>query len=260
MKQRKRHAGRTRKDKRRQRIIRAWTARIFVLSVSLLIICAIAQSMILISRKFQEEEPVFAGASRILSDTGSSDTLTVVVDAGHGGKDQGTNSQDILEKDVNLSVARLLAKNLEKAGAQVIMTRTADTYIGLEERAQLANDAKADLFISVHCNYCEDDASVQGLECYYSKDSTGGQILAETISDQMDTIDQTVSRGARTADYRVLLRTEMPAVLIELGYFSNSSECRKLATSEYQSLLAENIAEAVMNEQTIAAAVTDTPQ
>ena len=171
----------------------------------------------------------------------------------HGGKDQGTNSQDILEKDVNLSVARLLAKNLEKAGAQVIMTRTADTYIGLEERAQLANDAKADLFISVHCNYCEDDASVQGLECYYSKDSTGGQILAETI-------DQTVSRGARTADYRVLLRTEMPAVLIELGYFSNSSECRKLATSEYQSLLAENIAEAVMNEQTIAAAVTDTPQ
>ena len=76
----------------------------------------------------------------------------------------------------------------------------------------------------------------------------------------MDTIDQTVSRGARTADYRVLLRTEMPAVLIELGYFSNSSECRKLATSEYQSLLAENIAEAVMNEQTIAAAVTDTPQ
>ena len=76
--------------------------------------------MILISRKFQEEEPVFAGASRILSDTGSSDTLTVVVDAGHGGKDQGTNSQDILEKDVNLSVARLLAKKLEKAGCHVI--------------------------------------------------------------------------------------------------------------------------------------------
>ena len=92
-----------------------------------------------------------------------------------------------------------------------------------------------------------DDASVQGLECYYSKDSTEGQVLAETIADQMDATDQTVSRGARTAGYRVLLRTKMPAVLIELGYFSNSSECGKLASSEYQSLLAENIAEAVMN-------------
>ena len=101
---------------------------------------------------------------------------------------------------------------------------------------------------------------IQGLECYYSKDSAGGQILAETIAGQMETIDQTVSRGARTADYRVLLRTKMPAVLIELGYFSNSSECGKLAASEYQSLLAENIAEAVMDEKTIAAAVTDTPQ
>ncbi len=247
MEQKKRHMGKGKKNKRRQRIIRAWTARILFLAVSLLTLCAIVQGVFFIGRWLRTEEPVFTGASRILSGTASSDSLTIVVDAGHGGKDQGTNSGDVLEKDVNLAVAKLLAKDLEKAGAQVIMTRTTDTYIGLEERAELANGADADLFISVHCNYCEDDASVQGLECYYSKDSTEGQVLAETIADQMDATDQTVSRGARTAGYRVLLRTKMPAVLIELGYFSNSSECGKLATSEYQSLLAENIAEAVMN-------------
>ena len=107
------------------------------------------------------EEQAFAGASVIEQpETFPKGQPRIMIDAGHGGKDQGTSAGNVLEKDVNLQVAEKLAKELKKRGASVLLTRTDDTKIPLEERAAMANEKEADLFVSIHCNYCEDDSSV----------------------------------------------------------------------------------------------------
>ena len=124
------------------------------------------------------EEQTFAGASVIEQpETFPKGKPRIMIDAGHGGKDQGTSAGNVLEKDLNLQVAEKLAKELKKRGASVLLTRTDDTKIPLEERAAMANEKEADLFVSIHCNYCEDDSSVQGLECYYREGSDEAQKL-----------------------------------------------------------------------------------
>ena len=94
--------------------------------------------------------------------------ICVVIDAGHGGSDGGTVSGDVIEKDINLSVALKLKAILEVNDIKVIMTRSNDEKVSLAQRAAAANDFHADFFISLHCNYYEDDNRVAGLECYYN--------------------------------------------------------------------------------------------
>ncbi|MDE7468879.1 MAG: N-acetylmuramoyl-L-alanine amidase [Desulfovibrionaceae bacterium] len=91
---------------------------------------------------------------------------TVVIDAGHGGKDPGTVGNGIVEKEQTLIFAKELGKKLQSAGYTVYYTRTTDVYIPLEKRTELANTKKADLFISLHCN-SHHDSSIAGFETYY---------------------------------------------------------------------------------------------
>ncbi len=92
---------------------------------------------------------------------------TVVIDAGHGGVDEGARGpHGLLEKDVVLDVARGLAARLKRAGLRVVMTRSTDQFVPLEERTYIANDARADLFISIHANAARDD-SARGSETYF---------------------------------------------------------------------------------------------
>lgn len=245
--QRMRTPGRRRRRRRRlKRKIQAWTARILVFSVLILApVLAVRGALALWRALTGRPEQTFAGA-RLVGDEGTNGALLVVVDAGHGGKDQGTCEGDILEKDINLAVAKMLAEYLTESGADVILTRREDEKMDLEERAKLANRENADLFISIHCNYYEDSEEIRGLECYYKEDSTEGRELAERIAGKFDGVDEVENRGTKTADYRVLRKTDMPAVLVELGYLSNGEECGKLADKEYQKLLARKIAEAVL--------------
>ena len=100
-------------------------------------------------------------------------------------------------------MAEKLAKELKKRGASVLLTRTDDTKIPLEERAAMANEKEADLFVSIHCNYCEDDSSVQGLECYYREGSDEAQKLAENVVTAVEESSMISCRGTRTADFSV---------------------------------------------------------
>ena len=92
---------------------------------------------------------------------------TVVIDAGHGGEDEGARGpHGLLEKDVVLDVARNLAARLSRAGLRVVMTRSQDVFVPLEERTYIANDARGDLFLSIHANAARDDAA-RGSETYF---------------------------------------------------------------------------------------------
>ena len=244
---RRRTSGRRKSRRRRKRIIKAWCARILVLAVLFLVIFLAVWGVFWLWSRLSGSEETFVGA-RIIEDLGFQDDRAVIVlDAGHGGRDQGTSSGDVLEKEINLKMAERIAKVLEAQDVKVLLTRTDDTKVGLEDRAQYANGQEADIFVSIHCNYCEDDAGVNGLECYYREDSEGGKTLAEQIVEVVSDGGDIVCRGTRTANFRVLTKTDMPAALVEIGYLSNQGECAKLTEESYQELLAEKLAEGILS-------------
>jgi N-acetylmuramoyl-L-alanine amidase len=167
---------------------------------------------------------------------------TIVVDPGHGGRDPGTTvAAGAYEKTINLKVASRLAGILRRKGHAVTMTRQSDRHVELESRAAIANQRRADLFVSIHADSVP-DPSVQGFTVYIANDaSRQSQSVAQTIVRAMKTTGLR-SRGVRRADYRVLVKTSGPAVLIELGYLSNRREARRLQDTTFQNRLAIAIA------------------
>lgn len=173
--------------------------------------------------------------------------ITVVLDAGHGGNDGGTFSGDIVEKDITLSVTKMMQEMLEEQGINVVMTREADEYVGLEERTEISNKEDTDLFVSIHCNSYDDDDSVYGLECYYQEEGAPGQKYAEQIIEVLEEKGHVRSRGAKAEEYYVTGFTDAPAVLIEMGFLSNPTECANLNSSKYQKVLAEDMVEGILS-------------
>lgn len=171
--------------------------------------------------------------------------VTVVLDAGHGGIQSGCEFDGVLEKDITLSIVLLLQEKLESNGATVILTRDADKDVSLSRRSEIANNAGANYFISIHCNSYEDDSSVKGFECYYYQ-SVNSKNLAEAITLSAD--NHLIStRKTKEENYAVLRNTSIPAILIEVGFMSNAQERAQLMTLEYQELLAEAIADGLLN-------------
>lgn len=172
----------------------------------------------------------------------------IVLDAGHGDVDGGTFCEDVLEKDINFAVVMYMKEILEEAGIEVRLTRSGDDFMDVSERAEFANQNKedADLFVSIHCNYFEDDASVSGLEIYYYTGDEAGQACAESMIEYLKKSEDIKVRSAKHGGYYVLKFTEMPAVLVEMGFLSNKEEREKLNSEEYQKLLAEELAEGIL--------------
>ncbi len=166
---------------------------------------------------------------------------TVVIDPGHGGKDPGAISpRGFYEKKVNLQVAQKLAYRLKKRGIKVIMTRNGDYYVELNERAQIANRNNADLFVSIHAD-SNFDRSMQGFSVFVARGaSANSQKVARAISKHMSKISPH-GNGIRRADYRVLVKTKMPAVLVEMGFISNHTEAGMIATDGFQNKVADAI-------------------
>jgi len=148
---------------------------------------------------------------------------TVVIDAGHGGKDSGAVSYDgtCIEKQMTLTLAKELERELSLVGSiDVILTRYEDEYLTLDERAELANQCMADLFVSVHLNDLSHgaDGGVTGTEVYHYPGNEKGIELAERLSKAISSALGINNRGAKPKKYKVLRKTRMTAVLIEFGF------------------------------------------
>jgi len=172
---------------------------------------------------------------------------TIVIDAGHGGQDPGATSYyGFYEKTVNLAVAAEIAQYLRDEGHKVIMTRSTDVFIELEQRAEIANRAGADVFISIHADAAA-RSSANGFSVYVARSaSSEAERLARAIDDRMTRTSMT-SNGVKEADFKVLVKTRCPAVLIELGYLSNYWEAKKLKNADMQRKLAKAIADGICN-------------
>lgn len=171
---------------------------------------------------------------------------TVVLDAGHGGSQTGALYSGVNEKDINLSVAKKVESILLKQGYNVVMTRTTDATVGLYDRADIANAVEADVFVSIHSNAAENNADYTGIYTYYHPTSRRGARLAQAIQDPICQITGAIDRGIKDADFVVLRETDMCAVLVEMGFMTNSGELQRLITPSYQDKLAAGIAEGIV--------------
>jgi N-acetylmuramoyl-L-alanine amidase len=212
---------------------------------------------------------------------------TIVIDAGHGGEEQGARGpQGSSEKDITLAVARRLKASIEsRLGARVILTRDGDQTVGLDERAAVANNNKADLFLSLHAN-----ASVRGIATgaevfYLSLADYGDQaqrvaqgesealpvfgggsrdievilwemaqarhiedsaLLAQIVEASLRERVPMSPRALQQAPFRVLVGANMPAVLVEMAFISNAEQEKQLATEGFQSAVVQALVDAVV--------------
>jgi len=230
-----------------------------------------------------------ASPSRRLSQDGSRSLVRalglkinrVVIDPGHGGHDSGTSgASGLLEKDLVLDVALRLGKLIEqRMGSEVVYTRQDDTFIGLHERTELANQRKADLFLSIHAN-SSPATRVSGIETYYlnftsssealdvaARENASAQNSVYDLKDLVQSIAQhdkieeshefaqnvqsslqafeaknsstAKDRGIRKAPFVVLIGAQMPSVLAEIGFLSNAHEESLLNKPEHRQKVAE---------------------
>src|SRR5213080_3379891 len=185
------------------------------------------------------------------SETGTKDTSksfsTVVVDAGHGGKDAGAYRRfGGAEKIATLDVAKRLANKLRESDLKIVMTRSTDVFIPLEERVAIENAQKNSIFVSIHFNDSR-RRGIRGFETYYH--SANSSDLAHRIQSKLMTIPHSANRGVHTANFRVLRLAKYPAVLVECGFLSNRLEGGEARDSEYRTALADRIAEAIVEQR-----------
>jgi N-acetylmuramoyl-L-alanine amidase len=246
----------------------------------------------------EEEDPDAADKARALRKAALTDdgvTLaaelglkvkTVVIDAGHGGKDTGAiGRRGLREKDVSLAIAERLRKRLRALGLNVVLTRDSDRFVSLDERTRIANEAKADLFVSIHCNAAR-GRRLSGIETWtlnvgsgrYAKrlaafenadsplrvsdlrliladlakkaNASDARELARAVqSSLIRTVRARVGKvndhGIKQALFYVLLGTRMPSILVETAFLSNPAEEARLRSGKYQEAMAEAIARGV---------------
>lgn len=196
---------------------------------------------------------------------------TIVIDAGHGGNDSGTQNKKhkLDEKVFALDVAQRLERLLAGERWRVLMTRTDDRFVALADRAEFANQAGADLFLSIHFNAVANNESVRGTETYVltpqfqrstsslkasSEDKIAqpgnahdawSAVLGYHVHRQLLSALKTEDRGFKRARFAVLRLVDCPAVLVEAGYLSNNDEAKRIADKAYRAEIAAALYTAV---------------
>lgn len=170
--------------------------------------------------------------------------VVVMVDPGHGGHDSGAvGVNGLREKDVILPISQEVSRILAQQGVSTKMTRSDDTFVSLDGRTKMANSAGVDLFVSIHAN-SSGSRSGNGVETYYY---SAGRELAQSIQSNIIRRTGMTNRGVKQANFYVMKYSNMPAVLVEVGFVTGSSDSAKLADPSFRRQMAEAIAEGVLN-------------
>jgi N-acetylmuramoyl-L-alanine amidase len=169
---------------------------------------------------------------------------TVILDAGHGGHDRGASIGYVFEKHLALDTARRVEQLLRSQGVKVIMTRSSDVFIPLSARSSKGNSQRNAVFVSIHYNYSR-GGSGHGLETFWCHNDS--QRLAGYIQAYMIQESGLANRGIKHATYHVIRETRRnPAVLVECGFVSNSSERSAMMSGLYRERIAQGIAKGIL--------------
>lgn len=175
--------------------------------------------------------------------------ITIAIDPGHGGKDVGTSYKDIFEKDINLSISLYLKEELEKYGADIIMTRTGDYDLSypnasyrkksdFNNRIKIINENNADLFLSIHQNYYN-DSKYSGAQIFYKNNKELGEYIQSQLNNERNT--KKISNSLYM--YRYI---KSDGLLIECGFLSNVNDRKKLTNTNYQKELSSKLTKAII--------------
>lgn len=167
----------------------------------------------------------------------------IVVDAGHGGHDPGTGKSGKTEKAITLNVAKRVEAKLRNAGAKVLMTRSTDKYLSLEERTNFAKKNYAETFVSIHVNSA--GSSAKGTETFYDSSTnpngTESRDLAAFIQRNIVQKANMVDRGVKNQRFYVIRNNNVAAVLVELAFLTNPDDYKKLTSDKYADIYADAI-------------------
>lgn len=180
------------------------------------------------------------------------DAPTIVIDVGHGGTDRGARGHIPYceEKKICLLTARLVKQYLDQLGYHVVMTRNTDDFVSLPKRVEIASQAQANIFVSVHFNSSR-SVEAQGIEVFFhdTKENrnraTASRKLADSILSRVIRRTSASSRGVKKGNFYVIRETDMPAVLVEGGFISNAEERALLKSRDYQEKIARGIADGI---------------
>lgn len=168
----------------------------------------------------------------------------IVIDAGHGGEEEpGCIFGNVYEKTICLQIAKKLQEVLSDVYSEVIMTRTEDVNVYLNERTRIANRANADIFVSIHQNALENDTVTSGIETWYNpeKDSVS-KILAQNIQENVIKETNAENLGIKESTGLIVTKnTEMASCLVETGFLSSTMERQKLVSDLYQDKIVQGI-------------------
>ena len=178
----------------------------------------------------------------------------IVIDPGHGGKDPGTTSDTTYEKDINLAISKALEIELSKVGATVILTRDGDYDLSepnarwrkksdFDNRINLINNSKANLYLSIHLNYLTNSAYYGPQVFYQEKSIDLATIIQKTLNNSLNSDREMKEIPKKTYMYDKLT---IPGVLIECGFLSNEEEKKKIITEEYQQKITSLIKDAII--------------
>ena len=183
---------------------------------------------------------------------------TVVIDAGHGSEDPGKiGVNNVLEKDLNLQIAKKVQALLKEKGVHVVMTREDDAgfydksasnkkVADMKKRVSLINETKPDIAVSIHQNSYH-EGSIKGAQVFYYTHSKEGENAAGIMQEELRTFDSNNKRQAKeNMTYYMLKKTEVPTIIVECGFLSNAEEAEKLTKEEYQNEVSEAICSGII--------------
>ncbi|MEK9200024.1 N-acetylmuramoyl-L-alanine amidase [Ureibacillus sp. 179-F W5.1 NHS] len=191
--------------------------------------------------------------------------VKIVLDAGHGGIDGGASSGEVVEKDVTLAITQKVAKQLKRLGAEVVLTRSTDgdaleehapseEFSTLRERkkqdiflrSNLVKSNKPDIFVTIHANAIPEE-KWRGAQVFYHKDGhPNSELLAKSIQTTIkDSLQNTEREALAIKQIYLLKKAEVPAVLVETGFLSNSEERELLSSEDYQEKMAKAIVDGI---------------
>lgn len=171
--------------------------------------------------------------------------MKIFIDPGHGGNNPGAVSADGLrEADVNLDVALKLGRILTSRGYEIRYSRTENTTVSLTQRANMANEWGADYFVSIHCNSNE-NPNIGGTSTYFYKRGTTSENFALVVNNNLVRQIELRDLGVFSANFAVLRKTYMPAILVELAFISNPEEAQLLSTNTFRQNCAIGIANGI---------------
>jgi len=182
----------------------------------------------------------------LLSFTSLNNKKLVVIDAAHGGHDNGAAKNELYEKDIVEQIAKKIFQKNDPSKVEIVLLRDTDNFISLEDRINTINELNPDLVISLHTNYHSEN-NKSGVEAYVSAKNSQYEASTEQARKLIEAIsnEKLQSRGVKQANFMILRKSNCPTISLELGFLSNENDRNYLTSEEGQNEIATNIIKSI---------------